>query len=71
MEWTQALTIIGSNIAILLWARREAMQDWRLSEAKIEAYRSDTDRVINEIRKEMREFHTKLCILQDRQNDNR
>lgn len=30
MDWTQVITIVGSNIALFLWARQRARSDTRM-----------------------------------------
>lgn len=61
MDWAQVLTvvgsviaIIGSNIAMILWARSEASSDHRLMLG-----------IIDGIRQEMKDFHGRLCAIEE------
>lgn len=58
MDWTQVLAIIGSNIALFLWARTESRADYRESRNLIDA-----------IHKEMKDFHGRLCSLEARYHE--
>lgn len=49
MDWTQVLTIVGSNIALFLWARAESRSDMRMMLGMIDG-----------IQKEMKDFHGRL-----------
>lgn len=66
MDWQQVLAIIGSNIALMmislgstitlfLWSRSEARQD----QAQIR------DLIVS-IQQEMKDFHGKLCAIEER-----
>jgi hypothetical protein len=49
MDWTQVITIVGSNLALFLWARTESRSDYR-----------ECRQLIDAIHKEMKEFHGRL-----------
>lgn len=55
MDWTQVLTLVGSNIALFLWARSESRADYRALRQLIEA-----------IQAEMKDFHGRLCKIEER-----
>lgn len=62
MDFTIVLTatgttiaIIGSNIALISWLR----QDMKLFENKIDGWKE-------EINKEMRDFHGRLCAIEEK-----
>lgn len=55
MDWLQVLTLIGSNVALFLWARSESRADYRALRQLIEA-----------IQEEMKDFHGRLCKLEER-----
>jgi hypothetical protein len=67
IEWTPTLTIvasniafIGSNIALVLWARSESRQDYR-----------ECRNLVDAIHLEIKDFHGRLCSLEERRkNDN-
>lgn len=55
MDWTQVLTIVGSNLALFLWSRAESRADTRMILALIDG-----------IQKEMKDFHGRLCAIEER-----
>lgn len=70
MDWTQVLTIIGSNIAftltLWLWSRSESRADIRAVNALVEAIRADTKAFQEAVRVEMKDFHGRLCAIEER-----
>lgn len=59
MDWTQVLTIVASNIALFLWVRSESRSDHRA----LEAWTKD---MMTTIQTEMKDFHGKLCAIEER-----
>ena len=59
MDWTQVLTIVGSNLALFLWVRTESRSDHR-------ALESWTKEMISAIQTEMKDFHGRLCAIEER-----
>ena len=55
MDWLQVLTIIGSTAGLFFWARSESNAD-----------RRETNNLIKEIKDEMKDFHGRLCTLEER-----
>ena len=59
MEWGQVLAIIAGNAAIViplfLWNRSESNSD-----------RRDMMNLINAIKEEMKDFHGRLCAIEER-----
>ena len=55
MDWTQALAIIGSNIALILIMFGSTVAMWLHTDKKIEA-----------IQQEMKDFHGRLCAIEER-----
>lgn len=55
MDWTQVLAIMGSNIVLFLWARAESRSDTRLMLG-----------IIDGIQKEMKDFHGRLCSIEEK-----
>ncbi len=49
MEWYQVVTLVGSNVALFLWARAESRSDTRMMLT-----------IIDGIQKEMKDFHGRL-----------
>ena len=66
MDWTQVLTIVGSNIVLFLWARGESRSDIRNMDNKMDAWRNETISLINAIKEEMKDFHGRLCAIEEK-----
>ena len=62
MDWTQVLTIVASNIILFLWSRAESRADYRHLEAGVNAQ-------LNGIREEMKDFHGRLCAIEERNRE--
>ncbi len=64
MEWTQILVILLGNAGIFMpmffWLRSEANAD-----------RRDIMNIIKEIQNEMKEFHGRLCAIEERNKGNK
>ena len=58
MDWTQALIIIASMFAMMLWSMRERRADYLY-----------TMKLIDEIKNEMKDFHARLYFLEERYKD--
>lgn len=59
MEWTQVLTIVGSNIVLFLWVRTESRADHR-------ALESWTKEMMTTIQTEIKDFHGRLCAIEEK-----
>ncbi len=55
MDWTQVLAIVGSNIALILIMFGTTVAMWMHTDKKIEA-----------IQEEMKDFHGRLCAIEER-----
>jgi hypothetical protein len=55
MDWSQVLTIVGANIALFLWATRQGRTDFL-----------HTSRILESIQSEMKDFHGRLCAIEER-----
>lgn len=55
MEWYQVATIVGANLGLFLWAVRQSRTDFL-----------HMMKVIDEIKKEQKDFHGKLCAIEER-----
>ena len=65
MEWTQTLTIIGSNfgfmLVMFLWLRSEANADRR----EWQADRREITKILMELKDDMKDFHGRLCAIEE------
>jgi hypothetical protein len=73
MEWVQFIIFFIGVFGLFIWNRAEARSDARHMDAKLESQRNFTDaklesqrNLINAIHEEMRDFHTRLCIIEER-----
>jgi seryl-tRNA(Sec) selenium transferase len=55
MDWTQVMTIVGANMALFLWATRQARTDFL-----------HTCRIIESIQTETKQFHGRLSVTEEK-----
>ncbi len=58
MEWYQVLTILGGNLGVFLWSVRQSRTDFL-----------HTCRIIDSIKDEMKDFHGRLCAIEERNKE--
>ena len=66
MDWSQVLTIIAANIALFFWLRTESNADRRQMQQETSADRRDLLQLIREIKDELKEFHGRMCSIEER-----
>jgi hypothetical protein len=66
MDWTQVLTIIASNLGLILWARGESRADYRHLEQKTLQMISAINSEVEAIHKEIKDFHGRLCAIEEK-----
>ncbi len=54
-SWIQVISLFLANAALIWWFRSESRADWRHMDAKID-----------EMKQEMKDFHSRLCVLEER-----
>ena len=59
MDWTQVFTILGTNLALFIWARTEASEDRRDMNMRLEA-------ALKAIHDEMKDFHGRLVAIEEK-----
>ena len=59
-EWTQILALFVGNAALIAWFRAESRADWR-----------HTDNHIRAIHDEIKDFHVRMCAIEERNKGNR
>jgi hypothetical protein len=64
MEWTQFVIFFMGVFGLWLWNRAESRADARHMDAKLEGQRN----LINAIHDEMKDFHARLCVIEERRN---
>lgn len=55
--WIQVFSLFLANTGLLLWFRAESRNDWRHMDAKLDA-----------IHEEMKDFHGRLCRIEEARN---
>lgn len=66
MQWEQVLTILVGNIAMFLWATRQARSDFLHLDRKLEENRKETTQIVKAIQEEIKDFHDRLCAIEER-----
>lgn len=59
MEWLQVLSLFLANAGLIIWFRAESRNDWRHMDAKLDAS-------IKAIHEEVKDFHGRLCSLEEK-----
>ncbi len=59
MEWLQVISLFLANAGLIVWFRAESRSDWRHMDSKLDAS-------ITAIREEMKDFHGRLCSIEER-----
>lgn len=62
MDWMQFLILFSSMLGIWLTSRA----DWRKTDEKIEEHRRETNQILKAIQDEMKDFHGRLCAIEER-----
>lgn len=68
--WLQVISLFFANFAIILWFRAESRSDWRHMDNKLETFkteiRSDMHSFREQWMQETKEFHARLCAIEER-----
>jgi len=66
MDWIQFFGFILTVGGLFLWSRTEANADRRELRASIDALKDSTHIILTEMKDEMKDFHARLLVLEDR-----
>jgi hypothetical protein len=70
MQTQDILMLILGNAALIiplfLWNRSESRADIRHMDAKLESNSKEIQALINAIRQDINDFHTRLCLIEER-----
>ena len=58
-SWIQIISLFLANAGLILWFRAESRADWRHLDNKF-------DKMLEESKNEMKDFHSRLIILEER-----
>lgn len=61
MDWSQVISLFLANAALIAWFRAESRADWRHMDNKLDAS-------IRAIQEEMKDFHNRLCMIEQNRN---
>ncbi len=62
MEWLQVMSLFLANAGLIVWFRAESRNDWRHMDNKVDANHKETKEIVEAIRKDMNDFHTRLAL---------
>ena len=73
MDWTQFAIMFITFVGLFIWNRTESRADARHMDAKLESNRNlsiqihkENQEVITAIREDMKDFHGRLCTIEER-----
>jgi len=61
MDWLQVLVILAANFGVFI-------PMFLHSDNKMEAHRKETAEILKGIADEMKDFHARLCVIEDRRS---
>jgi hypothetical protein len=69
-EFLLTLITIGgfflSIVGLFIWNRTESRTDTRHMDQKLDAFRVETISILSAIQQEMKDFHGRLCVIEER-----
>lgn len=60
-SWMQIASLFLANAGLIIWFRTESRNDWRHMDNKLDAS-------MKAIQEEMKDFHTRLCKIEEARN---
>lgn len=69
MEWSQVLAILAGNMSLFLWSVRQARTDYLHLDKKLDENRKETNALIRSIQEDVRDFHVRLCNIEERNKE--
>jgi len=69
--WYQIIALFLANSALIVWFRSESRADWRHMDSKMESFRAETSLLMREIQQEIKDFHNRLCAIEERNKEKR
>ena len=69
MDWQGLSQLVA--IAVFVWyLRKDSKDDYVRLETKLEAWRKESNDIITSIRDEMKDFHGRLCAIEEKNKRN-
>ncbi len=69
MDWVQFVIFLVSIFGLYLFNRAEARADARHMDEKLKSHESLISSFLEGIRQEMKDFHGRLCTIEERSRD--
>lgn len=66
--WIQVISLFLANAGLIVWFRTESRSDWRHMDNKLCAHQQETKQLIQAIHDEIKEFHARLCVIEEGRN---
>lgn len=66
MDWSQVLFLFFANASLIVWFHSESRNDYKHLDTKMDENRRETRELIQAIHLEMKEFHGRLCAIEER-----
>jgi len=66
VNYLEFFSLLATLLGIFFWSRSESRSDIRHMETKIDLYRQETNDMIKAIQIEMKDFHNRLCAIEER-----
>ncbi len=66
MDWIQFGLMFVTFVGLFIWNRTESRSDMRHMDAKLESNRNLTIAFHEAIKEEIKDFHARLCIIEER-----
>lgn len=63
-DWIQLFTLIVTNFTIVWWFRKESREDWARNSDKMDKMVERTDKILEAIQSEMKDFHERLLKIE-------
>lgn len=64
LQWLQPLSYLVAMAVFIWYLRKDSKDDYLRLEAKLEAWRNETNGLIRSIQEEMKDFHGRMCALE-------
>lgn len=66
MDLTQFAIMLITFTGLFIWNRTESRNDMRRSDSKMESYRAEMSMLVRAIHEEIKDFHGRLCAIEER-----
>ena len=65
MDWTQLLAILAGNLSIMMFCIRMSRADFLHIDKKFDEHRKETNQILRAIQEEIKDFHNRLCKIEE------